>query len=313
MKAIQLLPLYCRGSGIGRVAQLFLMIVALIVAGCVAPRPTGRAVRARTALAAADESTVSSMAHAHTYAGIPVPSNISSEYTLLENEGYAVGYSESRKTPVWAAYRVFALDDFETFDRPSKFKVDERTEAGVHHDDYKYTGFDRGHMAPNFAVMSRYGRVAQLETFLMSNVCPQCPGLNQEPWEALEKRIADDYANDFEEVWVISGPIFSSNPEALDAGVSIPSKFFSIVVDEEGGNPAALAIIMTQQTKGVHPLSAFVTTVREIETQTNLDFFAPLPDNIENQLETSPADARWRLDRDLVPSRGTRPRAPCPP
>ncbi len=249
----------------------------------------------------------------HVFAGVPLSTAPSSTYTLLENEGYLVGYSETRKTPVWAAYRVFAIDEFEHFDRPSRFKVDNRTEARIHHDDYKFTGFDRGHMAPNFAIMSRYGRDAQLETFLMSNACPQCPGLNQETWEALEKVAATGFANDFEEVWVISGPIYSANPKTLDAGVNIPSKFFSIIVDEEGGNPAALAVIMTQQTKDIHPLSSFVTTVRDIETQTNLDFFAPLPDDVENTLETSLPDARWQIDRSLVPTRPPRFREPCPP
>ena len=53
--------------------------------------------------------------------------------------------------------------------------MDERTAARVSHDDYKpgTDRFDRGHMAPNHAIATRYGREAQLETFLMSNVCPQ--------------------------------------------------------------------------------------------------------------------------------------------
>jgi hypothetical protein len=34
-------------------------------------------------------------------------------------------------------------------------------------------GFDRGHMTPNFAIASQYGSLAQLETFLITNISPQ--------------------------------------------------------------------------------------------------------------------------------------------
>jgi hypothetical protein len=43
-------------------------------------------------------------------------------------------------------------------------------------------------------LMSRngYGPKAQLETFLMSNVVPQRPNLNQKMWEQLEEIEIDD-------------------------------------------------------------------------------------------------------------------------
>ena len=161
-------------------------------------------------LGASSQPTSQSL-RGYTYAGLPK----GAEYKLLMNKGYIVGYSERHKDPVWAAYRLFRTDSPYQFRRPSRFAIDERTAARVSHNDYTNSGYDRGHMAPNSAIMSRYGREAQIETFLMSNVCPQQPNLNRGMWEELESREANDYADRFGQVWVIDGPIFDANPRRL--------------------------------------------------------------------------------------------------
>jgi endonuclease G len=302
--------------------RLFGALLAALALGCEAspPRrlPEGLAAdlsapsrpQARAARGEAPAALERSAPAEHLYAGSPRPTRPESTFTELENSGYLVGYSEARKDPLWAAYRLFALDDPQTLPRPSRFKLDARTQARVRHEDYTGSGYDRGHLAPNFAIASRYGRAAQLETFLMSNICPQCPGLNQETWEAFEKLEANEYADDFEEIWVITGPIFTDD-NALPSGIAIPSQFYKIVVDEEGSRPSILALIMTQQTHGRAPLRQFLTTVDRIEELTGLDFFAELPDELESKLEASPADPHWGLERELIPSRAPRPRPPC--
>ena len=123
------------------------------------------------------------------YAGLPA----SEATAIIENTGFTVGYSELHKTPVWVSYRLFRVDDPVSGERPSRFKVDERTEAKVKHDDYTNSGYDRGHIAPNYAISTRFGRVAQLQTFLMSNICPQLPRLNRQVWKRLEQRVAKTY------------------------------------------------------------------------------------------------------------------------
>ncbi len=92
------------------------------------------------------------------YAGPPA----SEATTIIENTGFTVGYSELHKNPVWVSYRLFKVDDPVSGKRPSKFKVDERTEACVRHDDYTHSGYDRGHIAPNYAIATRFGREAQM-------------------------------------------------------------------------------------------------------------------------------------------------------
>ncbi|MEW6250663.1 MAG: DNA/RNA non-specific endonuclease [Planctomycetota bacterium] len=255
---------------------------------------------------------------AHVYMGLPQPE---ASYLLLVNRGYVVGYSEERRDPLWAAYRLFPVSDPPQSPRPRSFSVDERTTGCVSHDDYRPVTdrFDRGHMAPNHAIATRYGREAQLETFLMSNVCPQAACLNEGTWEAFEKVICDDYAGRGE-VYVVAGPIFGPAPERLPAGVEVPDAFYTIVV-APGANavpgapagsvpppaapgvpvPQMLAIVMDQSVEGERVLSEFVTTVDDVEQRSGLDFFAELPDDIERAAESAPPDPGWQIDQPLVP------------
>ena len=239
------------------------------------------------------------------YKGIPRSAKPASRADeVLVNEGYIVGYSEARKDPLWVAYHLVRVENPETHPRPSRFRIDDRTEARVKHDCYTNSGFDRGHNAPNYAMDTRYGLPGQRASFLMSNICPQEADLNRQTWEAFEKVEATDYANSFGEIWTVTGPIFGSSPEEIPpCDVQVPVAFYKIVVREDEGQPAMLAIIMSQHQRGVGRLRKFTTTVDGIEEQTGLDFFPDLPDGVENRVETAGPNDRWHLDRLLVPTR----------
>ncbi len=169
---------------------------------------------------------------------------------ILESEGFCLSYSETRKNPLWVHYRLFAVENPESGKRPGRFKVDTRSPSAVSHDDYTNSGYDRGHMAPNYAISTRYGPSAQTETFIMTNIVPQTPKLNRQIWKILEQKVAKEYANDFEEVWVITGPIFDESVEKLESGVEIPDAFYKIILDKLDGKHRAIAFIMGQDAEG---------------------------------------------------------------
>jgi endonuclease G len=211
-------------------------------------------------------------------------------FTILKNRAYIVGYSESRKDPLWVTYRVFHNPTPFLLDRPSgRFLTDTRTAARVKDADFSRTGYDRGHMAPNSAIARCYGPEAQLETFLLSNICPQAPNLNEKVWERLEAQ-ERQYADRFEEVWVTDGPIFGDvNGGATDrlaAGVAVPTAFYKILARQDGGVPKIFAVIMPQTVKGTELPQQYLTSVKEIETQTHLDFLWKLDDATEAAIET---------------------------
>ena len=143
----------------------------------------------------------------------------------------------------------------------------------------------------------------------MSNVIPQFHSFNDGQWGDLEEWIAGrkppnataknfirGWADEFEGVWVVVGPLFEEDRDTLESGVPVPSGFFCIVVDEEdGGKPRALAFIMPHKDERVDELTGFLTTVDEIESRAGLDFFHLLPNSVENTVERTRATELWPL------------------
>lgn len=226
----------------------------------------------------------------YAYAGLP---KIEHPVVVLRNIGYVAGYSEQRRDPLWVCYRVFRVENESAPPRPSGFRVDERTHARVSPEDYKATGYDRGHMAPNYAIATRYGTEAQRETFLMSNIVPQTPQLNRGLWQRLETLIARTYAQEYEQVWVIAGPVYSREARALGSGVDIPVSCYGIVLDEVNGAPRVMAFVIPQDVPPDAKLEGYLQSVDDIEAMTGLDFMAGVPDEVEVRLEAQRAACLW--------------------
>ncbi len=235
----------------------------------------------------------------HLYAGVP-------QFTLggenagrfLANTGYLVGYSDELASPLWAAYRMTDISPLPAAgERPERFEVDRRTIARVESESYTNSGYDRGHLAPNYAIATRYGDAAQRETFLMSNVMPQKHGLNAGLWKQLELRAASSYPARFGEVWVLCGPVLDQNltrlPGRGSARPVIPEACFMILVDESDHRVRTLAFLFPAEPIADTDLADYLTTIDEIERRTGLDFLAALPDDAEAELESRPASRVW--------------------
>lgn len=228
----------------------------------------------------------------HLYGGTPRPA-AGAAVRVLANTGYVAGYSDALGNPLWAAYRVADTEPGAAPPRPGEFTPDRRTAARVEPGDYTGSGYDRGHLAPNFAIATRYGRRAQEETFLMSNIIPQRHALNAGPWQQLEQRVATAYPARFGEVWVIAGPVFGPKPDRLRRRVAVPEACFMIIVDESAGRVRLTAYLFPQDAPAEAPLEDYLASVDEIERRTGLDFLSELPDDAEVALESRRAERAW--------------------
>lgn len=228
------------------------------------------------------------------YGGAPRALTESAANRVLVNRGYAVGYSDARANPLWAAYRMQDLARIpEAPKRPERFETDRRTAARVGPEAYSGSGYDRGHLAPNYGIATRYGAAAQKETFLMSNIAPQRHALNAGLWQDLERRIATNWPARYGEVWVLTGPVFGTQPAKLKGGVEVPEAFFKIVIDENEGRLRTLAFLVPQETPATADPARFLTTIGEIQRRTGLDFLAELEDAAEQAVEAARAEKVW--------------------
>lgn len=230
----------------------------------------------------------------HVYGGVPQLLGSVTTIRVLKNTGYVAGYSETWENPMWVAYRVADLERVAPAPtRPERFETDLRTLARVSPSAYTNSGYDRGHLAPNYAIATRYGETAQRETFLMSNITPQRHALNAGLWKEMEMKIATSYPGRFGEVWVLAGPVFGARPARLPNGTAVPEGFFMIVVDESDGRIRSQAFCFPQETPAEVELNRFLVSIDEVERRTGLDFFGELEDSAEVALEAMRAQAVW--------------------
>lgn len=228
------------------------------------------------------------------YAGMPRPAGYPDPIKPLTNIGYVAGYDEKRKEPAWVCYALFSAKPQQALKRSTlEFEPDRRTRSRVESGMYSRTGYDRGHMAPNRAIALCYGQDAQRQTFLMSNIIPQLHTLNAGLWEHLEAREVQNYAPYLAAVWVVTGPVLGPKPHRLKSGIAIPVACYKILVDEYKGQPRMLAFIMPQTAPETDSLSKYLTSVDQVAKETGVDFFADLPDDLENQIEVQVAKQMW--------------------
>ncbi|MDN6180415.1 MAG: DNA/RNA non-specific endonuclease [Halomonas subglaciescola] len=233
--------------------------------------------------------------------GVPTWANLTptSVHRVLRSDGYTVGWSDVRVGALWSSYQVHAVDDSRIGKRPG-FKADWRTLWPVKPNSYSRSGFDRGHLAPNYAIAAVHGREAQKSTFLMSNMLPQTPALNRRLWQRLEAAVMDHFAPRFERLQVISGPVypehFMDNVFNRVGLVEVPSAFYKIIVAPDAKNPRALAFIMPQDVEGDEPLDDYAVSIAEVEARTGLNFFPDLPPAMEEKLESRLRVKGWALD-----------------
>ena len=237
-----------------------------------------------------------------TYGGIPKKEKDTSNLKLLINTGYIAGYDDSLMNPIWVAYRLGNMKgpfEYKNWERPDRFIPDYRTRSKVGHDALSGSGYDRGHMAPSATLVSQYGQIGQLETYLMSNICPQTPALNQRLWAELEKIEREQISQDdtpskeVHELFVLTGPIFKEGPAKLSSGVAIPWGFYRILAFRKGylGTIKAVAYIIPQ-IPGSSSLNDYLSTTDKVEEMTGLNFFPELSTIIQRNLESK----KRRLD-----------------
>lgn len=218
---------------------------------------------------------------------------------VFRNDGFMVGYSEWRASPLWVSYRLEQVRVPRRYKRPQSFRIDDRSLRRIGHHDFSHSGYDRGHLAPNYAIAQVHGRSAQLDTFLMTNVVPQKANLNQKLWQRLEEVAIDRFTAGPGPLWVMTGPVFDEQPGQLDSGVEIPAAFFKIFLKPSSrpdGEPRTLSFLMPQRVRGDEDLRRFVTSIDTVEQRTGLDFFHKLDDWIEDRIEARSDHSGWGLD-----------------
>ncbi len=211
---------------------------------------------------------------------------------LMENPSYTLSYNRDKAIPNWTAWRL-TKNDLGEASRQNNFRPDDRLPDGwtrVTPSDYTGSGFDRGHLCPS---ADRSNSVeANSATFLMTNITPQTPELNQGPWEKLET-YSRSMARREGNLYIIAGNYGGSN--RVKNKITIPTNFWKIVVViPPGANAASINAntrVIAVDMPNIGGIKEknwrdYKTTVRQIEQKTGDNFFSNLPQKLQDALET---------------------------
>ena len=217
-------------------------------------------------------------------------------YKRLPKEHFIVCYDNVRKMPVWVGYKLTRSLLRGGAARTDNFRPDPVLDAADQAtlDEYKGSGYDRGHMAP--AAAFKRSVEAMSTTFLLTNMVPQTPALNRRIWRTLESEVRKitDWAS---AVFVFTGALTltpdgqprSDNKRLTKTGATIPSHTFkAILVQINNTEVAAVGVVMPNLFGGLsRSLNEYIVPIDQIEKSlgNEIDFFAHLPDGLEKELE----------------------------
>ena len=239
-------------------------------------------------------------------------------YREIVREGYTVGYDTKLKIPIWVQYRLTAeRSENDSFPRSNAFDEDAEIPAQGRAtlEDYAgdNSGYVRGHMAP--ADDMRWSQASEQQSNLLTNIAPQIgSAFNGSIWKTIEDRVRS-WVRDRRDLTIICGPVFEARPRVHEIerqpetdrqmlfnvigsnDVAVPSAFFKIVVNmQRPQNPDVLAFLVPHIETAAGPerrIETYLTNIDRIEQLTGLDFLTNLPQNVQEEIERSPAMAVW--------------------
>ena len=190
-------------------------------------------------------------------------------------EGYEVVLNENYRIPEWVAYELTDEEVSGTNPRSNHFRTDPNFN-GLQADDndYRNSGWDRGHMAP--AMDMRWDKTAMKQCFYMTNMCPQDTKLNNDHWRVLEEKV-HRWAKRDKRLMVYTGPIMGKTPKLIGKNkqdIAVPDAFFKVVYAPDQGRAIAFIYPNTPCPGGI---KKYAVTVAEVERRTGLTFSSAIP------------------------------------
>lgn len=202
---------------------------------------------------------------------------------LVEYKGMNVSFNPWLHIPNWVAWELTASEANGQEPRAERFACDESVAGCPTPKDYLRSGYDRGHMAP--AADMKWDTEAMEQSFMMTNICPQAKSLNTGVWKRLEEKCRT-WAEIDSSIIIVCGPIVTDkiNKYIGDTKVAVPQRFFKVIASPYANPPRGIGFIMPNgKVKG--GMQACAVSIDSVETVTGHNFFATLPDDIENDIE----------------------------
>lgn len=218
---------------------------------------------------------------------------LKSHIHVLEYTNFTVGFDLSYVQPIWVYCQLTGVEATQDMPRKNDFRPDPAVRSATLQD-YKASGFDRGHMSP--AADNSMSQKANSESFLMSNMSPQLPGFNRGIWVELERWVRQQ-AIKYDTIYIVTGPVFVNNLGTVGENeVTIPGYYYKCLLRFENGKPKAIAFLLPH-IGSIGNIKNYIVPVNAVETMTGLDFFNGLDDKTEEVVEGDIKQSNWDFSK----------------
>ena len=221
-------------------------------------------------------------------------------------EDYGVTYSLEwdcdKRANRWSCYELYAGNSVKNTSRNDAFTEDPDIPAAyqAHNSDYTGTGFSRGHLCPSG---DRLCSVEQnKQTFYLSNMQPQYSQHNEGLWANLESLVRNKWNQTSyrDTLYIVKAATVDNDDQILmrtSTGLIVPKYFYMAVLAVKNGQYKAIGLWTEHRnvTDSNKKYSTYAISIDELERRTGIDFFCNLPDDVEEQVESTLTLGKWGL------------------
>jgi endonuclease G, mitochondrial len=206
---------------------------------------------------------------------------------ILDHNCFVINYNEECKQANSVAYTLKKSHLEGEAKRKDNFKQDPLLpkEKSATLEDYKNSGYDRGHLAP--AADFKWSQECTDKSFYLSNISPQMMQHNRGVWKRLEEQVRN-YAIKYDSVLVVTGPILLKDKLLPNIGFSevcVPELYYKALLINKNGVLQSMAFVVPNEASGLS-LDNFVITVDSLEKLSKMDFFYQFPVKEQENFES---------------------------
>lgn len=228
----------------------------------------------------------------HLLLGNPSGAGVDPNNYLMIKPQYALSYNRDRATANWASWQLNQSWLGQT-GRQDDFREDPTLPGNWHQvdgNDYRGSGYDRGHLVPSGDRTA--SETDNSATFLMTNIIPQTPDNNREPWRELEE-YCRSLVHQGKELYIVAG-VHENREKISDGAVVAPRRTWKVVVvlDRPGAGlkgisnrTRIIAVDVPNYLRVNDDWRTYRVSVDSVEALTGYDFLSNVASSIQSDIE----------------------------
>ena len=184
-------------------------------------------------------------------------------------------------------------------DLPLHYYLDRPSEDYEIGDYYWGSGFDHGHICPSADRLT--SRLANYQTFFLTNMQPQYNKFNAGLWADMENQVRVWARNSGTQMmYICKGGTIDKPADVLSYvknRLLVPRYFYMALLLKNAQGYRALAFWAKNENvdRSGDDLAKYVISIDELERLTGIDFFCNLPDDVEKSVEGTVGYNAWGL------------------